>query len=193
MLLPLFPRSQSWDRIPPRHPHGAGAVSDLLIAPAIALDLLFQRARDRDPPLAGLVLALTSGIVFVVVLTVVEWPFANFLMSSRSQIASSARCIQFRCAPESLERLRDESFLERAALWRGLTEAAAIASVEIWLGLRLGRWMQGIPPISNAEYPAIGAANPLGGFAASLNAAPPAMLRHFRNYCEASDVPSGGF
>jgi hypothetical protein len=148
LLLPLFPAQPKLGpvfnpvthMVPERFPI-------LLIVPAIALDLLFQRARDRKSRLSRpWVLALTAGIVFVAVLTAVEWPFANFLMSKWSQNRFfGTMYFDFNARPESFERLRQFEFVSQgAAIWRGLAEAAAIASVEIWLGLRLGRWMQGI-------------------------------------------------
>ena len=49
----------------------------LLIFPALALDLIWQRARGWKP----WQIAIVSGIVFIAVLVAVEWPFAKFLLS----------------------------------------------------------------------------------------------------------------
>ena len=49
----------------------------LIIAPALALDLLWKRTRSWK----SWQVALLSGLVFVAVLVAVEWPFASFLMT----------------------------------------------------------------------------------------------------------------
>ena len=56
--------------IPPQFPI-------LLIVPALALDLFWSRTRTRSV----WVLAVVSAAIYMAVLLVVEWPFANFLMS----------------------------------------------------------------------------------------------------------------
>ena len=53
----------------------------LILAPAFALDLLWQRLRTWKP----WQIAAVSGFVFVAVLVAVEWPFANFLLSKASE------------------------------------------------------------------------------------------------------------
>jgi len=53
----------------------------LIIVPALALDLLWQRTRAWKP----WKVALASGFVFIAVLTIVEWPFASFLLSKASE------------------------------------------------------------------------------------------------------------
>ena len=49
----------------------------LILVPAIALDLIWQRLKSWKP----WQIALISGVVFVAIIFAVEWPFANFLMS----------------------------------------------------------------------------------------------------------------
>jgi hypothetical protein len=78
LILPLFPAQPKLGPVyqPVTHfiPLGFPV---LLLAPALALDLLWQRTKEW--PLWKL--AGVSGLVFLGVLMAVEWPFANFLMS----------------------------------------------------------------------------------------------------------------
>jgi hypothetical protein len=55
----------------------------LLIVPAIAIDLLLRRTENRNAWLRALML----GVTFVVVFALVQWPFADFLMSEGSRNA----------------------------------------------------------------------------------------------------------
>jgi hypothetical protein len=48
----------------------------LLIVPALAIDLLHRRFAGRD-----WLLAVTSGVAFIGLLLVVQWPFASFLLT----------------------------------------------------------------------------------------------------------------
>jgi len=82
LILPLFPAQPKLGPVffpvthlvPARFPI-------LILVPAMALDLFWQRARNWKP----WQIALVSGVLFIAVLTAVEWPFANFLMSHASQ------------------------------------------------------------------------------------------------------------
>jgi hypothetical protein len=77
-ILPLFPAEPKLGPVynnissftPPEFPL-------LLIVPALALDLLWQRAGHWNRWL----LAAASGILFLVAFAAVQWPFAEFLMS----------------------------------------------------------------------------------------------------------------
>ena len=53
----------------------------LILLPAIALDLLWDRTRNWR----SWQVALVSGFVFTAVFVAVEWPFANFLLSRYSE------------------------------------------------------------------------------------------------------------
>ncbi len=78
LVLPLFPAEPKLGPvyqhvtqfIPPEFPM-------LLLVPAFALDLLWQRVRMRNKWL----LAALSAALFVGLLAAVEWPFASFLMT----------------------------------------------------------------------------------------------------------------
>jgi hypothetical protein len=143
LILPLFPAQPKLG--PVFHPltHMVPAKFPILIlVPAFALDLLWQRMRGWKP----WQIALLSGCVFIAVLTVVEWPFASFLMSHASEnrffgtmyASYDARSISF-------DRLR--RFVSPDAgwvLWKGLASAALYAAVSTWIGLGFGRWMRGV-------------------------------------------------
>lgn len=114
----------------------------LIIVPALALDLLWQRARSWK----AWQIALASGLVFVAVLTAVEWPFANFLMSKASANRFFGTIyFDYNARPGSFDRLR--RFYQPdsgSALWLGLLRASLYASISTWIGLTFGRWMRGV-------------------------------------------------
>ncbi len=88
LVLPLIPATPRLGPIyvpvthfiPPRFPL-------LVIVPAIALDLLWQRLykpRKKFASVSALPNALLSGILFTLLFWAVEWPFARFLLSPAS-------------------------------------------------------------------------------------------------------------
>jgi hypothetical protein len=143
LILPLFPAQPKLG--PVFHPitHMVPAKFPmLLVVPALALDALWQRVRGWRL----WQIALLSGVVFVAVLTAVEWPFANFLMSHASEnrffgtmyASYNARAISF-------DRLRRFAAPESGwVLWSGLLRAAFYAAISTWIGLGFGRWMRGV-------------------------------------------------
>ena len=81
LILPLFPATPRLGPIyvpvthfiPSRFPL-------LLIVPAVALDLLWQRRLK----IGKIAMAIVSGFVFMALFVAVQWPFANFLVSEAS-------------------------------------------------------------------------------------------------------------
>ncbi len=81
-IFPLFPATPRLGPVlypvthfvPPRFPQ-------LILIPAIALDLLWQRSERWSLWLRSVV----SGVVFTAFYVAVEWPFANFLLSPASR------------------------------------------------------------------------------------------------------------
>lgn len=77
-ILPLFPAEPKLGPVyfpatyfvPPQFPM-------LLIVPALACDLLWQRMKQSSLWLQS----LAGGVLFIAVFAAVQWPFANFLMS----------------------------------------------------------------------------------------------------------------
>jgi hypothetical protein len=143
LILPLFPAHPKLGPVFFPVTHMVPAKFPILILlPAMALDLLWQRTRSWKPWQT----ALTSGLVFVAVLTAVEWPFANFLLSKWSQNRFFGSIyFGYNSRPLSGDRLR--IFLHPDSglvLWLGLLKAALYASISTWLGLAFGRWMRGV-------------------------------------------------
>ncbi len=115
----------------------------LLIVPAIAFDLLLRYAQPRWKTWQ---VALAAGSVFTLVLFAVEWPFASFLMSKASENRFfGTMYFDYNSRPDGWDRMRE--FFNPAGglhLTFGLLIAAVCACFSTWLGLLLGRWMQGV-------------------------------------------------
>ena len=114
----------------------------LIIAPALALDLFWQKTRTWKP----WKVALVSGFLFIAVLTIVEWPFANFLLSKASENRFfGTMYFDYNARPDGIDRLR--RFFEPdsgATLYWGLLRAAIYGSIGTWIGLSFGRWMRSV-------------------------------------------------
>jgi hypothetical protein len=112
----------------------------LIIAPALALDLLWQRTRSWK----AWQIALASGFLFTAVLIVVEWPFASFLLSRASENRFFGTIyFDYNSRPDGVDRLRQFFAPDSgAALSFGLLRAAIYGSIGTWLGLRFGNWMR---------------------------------------------------
>lgn len=114
----------------------------LILVPALVLDLMWQRMKAWKP----WQIALVSGFVFIAVLTVVEWPFANFLMSKASANRFFGTIyFDYSARPMGFDRLR--RFFEPesgAVLWFGLLRGSVYAAISTWIGLSFGRWMRGV-------------------------------------------------
>ena len=141
LILPLFPAQPKLG--PVFHPitHMVPAKFPILLFfPAFALDLLWQRVRAWK----SWQIALLSGVVFVAVLTAVEWPFANFLMSHVSENRFfGTMYASYNARFTSYDRMR--RFVSPdpgSALWIGLASATLYASISTWIGLAFGRWMR---------------------------------------------------
>jgi hypothetical protein len=114
----------------------------LLVVPAFALDLLWQRAKDWKT----WKIAAASGALFVALIAAVEWPFAEFLMSPLSANRFfGTMYFDYNSRPDRWDRMR--VFFEPqhgVHLAEGLLLAAACAMVSTWAGLAFGRWMRGV-------------------------------------------------
>jgi hypothetical protein len=143
LILPLFPAQPKLGPVyfpvthfvPPQFPV-------LLLVPAVALDLFWQRTRNWRL----WQIALVSGILFVALIFAVEWPFANFLMSHAADNRFfGSMYFDYNSRPQGYARLR--RFFQPDSgltLSLGLLRAALFASISTWLGLFLGRWMRGV-------------------------------------------------
>lgn len=114
----------------------------LIIVPALALDLLWQKTRAWKP----WKVALVSGFLFIAVLTAVEWPFANFLLSKASENRFFGTIyFDYNSRADGIDRMR--RFFELASgatLYWGLLRAAIYGSISTWIGLSFGRWMRSV-------------------------------------------------
>ncbi|GAA3750341.1 hypothetical protein [Terriglobus aquaticus] len=114
----------------------------LLIVPAIALDLLWRRAKSWKT----WQIAVVSGVVFTAVLVAVEWPFAKFLLSKASENRFfGTTYFDYNSRPDGVDRMRQ--FFHPAyglPLYLGLLQAAVCAVLSTWVGLVFGRWMRGV-------------------------------------------------
>jgi hypothetical protein len=121
--------------VPPKFPV-------LLIVPAVALDLLWQRTGGWK----RWQVALVSGVVFVAVLTLVEWPFASFLMTKASANRFfGTGYFDYNSRADRWDRMRE--FFEPDSGWRlgfGLLRASLYGAISTWVGLAFGRWMRGV-------------------------------------------------
>ncbi len=116
--------------IPPRFPL-------LIVVPAIALDLVWQR-RPR-------VNAVLSGIVFTALLAAAEWPFATFLLSPLSADRFfGTRYLGFDdlTAPPDASLWQFQLPQHGAHLLAGLATAAVCAAIGIYAGSALGDRMR---------------------------------------------------
>ena len=143
LLFPLFPAQPKLGPVfypvthlvPPKFPI-------LLVVPAIALDLLWHRARAWK----FWQIALASGFIFVALIFAVEWPFANFLLSHASENRFfGTMYFDYNSRPDGFDRLRHFFRPDSGTtLWLGLLRASLYASISTWLGLLFGRWMRGV-------------------------------------------------
>jgi hypothetical protein len=143
LILPLFPAQPKLGPVfnPVTH-LVPGKFPILIIVPALALDLLWQRTKHWNP----WKVAIVSGVLFIAVLFAVEWPFANFLMSK----ASANRffgTIYFDYNSRPLGFDRGRRFFQPESGWplyKGLMWASVYAMISTWIGLAFGRWMRGV-------------------------------------------------
>ena len=141
LILPLFPASPKLGPvfqpvtqfIPPKFPI-------LLIAPAIALDLLWRRFGEANK----ILLSIVSGPLFVLTLVAAEWPFASFLMTDAAKNRFfGAGYLDYGTPLWSLDATRHFFDPQHGlALWTGLAWAMLYAAISVWLGLLLGDWMR---------------------------------------------------
>jgi hypothetical protein len=116
----------------------------LLVVPAVLFDLLRRRHDDR-----GVLLAIALGAAFVLSLLVVQWPFAEFLLSPAARNAFfvadrwdySSELGSWRYEYWDLDRDAKGAW-SAWHFWIGIGVAVAIAAVKSWVGLAWGRWMR---------------------------------------------------
>ena len=143
LILPLFPAQPKLGPVFYPVTHFVPAKFPILIvAPALALDLFWQRVKGWKL----WQIAVVSGVIFTAVLVAVEWPFANFLMSHASQNRFFGTIyFDYNSRPFGFDRLRTFAYPQHGlVLVRGLVIAAVCAMGSTWVGLAFGRWMRGV-------------------------------------------------
>ena len=141
LILPLFPATPKLGPVyyPVTHMVPAN-FPVLLIVPAIALDLLWQRTRSWKAWQIGIV----SGIVFTALLVAVEWPFASFLLSKAADNRFfGTGYFGYYARADNFSRLR--LFFHPATgivLAKALAWASIFGMIGTWAGLRFGGWMK---------------------------------------------------
>jgi hypothetical protein len=143
LILPLFPAQPKLGPVYFPVTHFVPAKFPIMIiVPALALDMLWQRVRTWEP----WKIALISGFVFTAVMVAVEWPFAKFLMSSAAANRFFGTIyFDYNSQPLGFDRLRQFLHPDQGlVLWFGLLRAVVYASISTWIGLAFGRWMRGV-------------------------------------------------
>ena len=148
-IFPLFPAEPKLGPVYQRITHMVPlSFPILLIVPAMALDLLWPRMNALWPkPSFSVkwVQALIAGIVFVVVMMAVEWPFADFLMSpaSRNWVFGTMDH-PYMASPEwsSVRNLYWQYEATAARFWTNLAWAVVAATLCTRLGIMFGNWMR---------------------------------------------------
>src|SRR5271154_6084025 len=143
LIFPLFPAQPKLGPVFNPVTHLVPAKFPILIfVPALALDLLWQKTSAWKP----WKVALVSGFLFIAVLTIVEWPFANFLLSKASENRFFGTIyFDYNSRPDGPDRLRHFFNPDNGlTLYFGLLRAAIYGSISTWIGLSFGRWMRGV-------------------------------------------------
>jgi hypothetical protein len=114
----------------------------LIVIPALALDLLWQRAANWR----RWQLALVSGVLFIAVLAAVEWPFADFLLSKWSENRFFGTIyFGYNSKPGNYDLLRRFFHADHGlTLAFGLLRASVYAAISTWIGISCGRWMRAV-------------------------------------------------
>jgi hypothetical protein len=139
-ILPLFPAEPKLGPvyqpvthfIPPQFPI-------LLVIPALALDLLWQ----RTPNWGVWKRSIVSGFVYVGLLLAVEWPFASFLMSPAARNRFFGTIYLYYALPPGSFLARSQFYITSSPLEfaGGMLLAVALAALTLRLGFSRGNWM----------------------------------------------------
>ncbi len=143
-ILPLFPAEQKlgpvFQRVPYMVPLGFPV---MLIAPALALDVVWPRLQRLNVWVQGTV----AGLVFLASFVLVQWPFATFLMSPLARNWVFGSHYQMYMVNPTSPFAGYEFFAvegSRAEFWRGMAIAAVTAIVTSRAGLAVGWWIRRI-------------------------------------------------
>jgi len=140
-ILPLFPAEPKLGPVYHQVTHFIPWEFPLLVMiPALVTDLILQRTAAWRP----LARAPVTGLAFLAGFVVVQWPFANFLMSplARNRLFGTTY-FDFNTQPTSI--YLHYEFIPTGPLpqfVRGMLIAALISCVMTYVGLHVGRVMQ---------------------------------------------------
>ncbi len=141
--LPLFPAEP---KLGPVFQHVTHFIPNgfplLLIAPAVAMDLVLRRVAQADR--SRWLIAFVVGPLFLLSFLAVQWPFADFLNSPASRNAIfGSHYFAYSTPPTSSSATYRYVPVETsaAAFWRVLAMAFVIASLSARGGLGLGQWL----------------------------------------------------
>ena len=141
-LFPLFPGEP---KLGPVYQHVTHMIPlqfpILILVPAVVLDLLHPRLQTLDKWEQ----ARIQGIIFVVTLAAVQWPFANFLMApaSRNWIFGTDYFFFF-LPPTTRQAQHLFAYWETTPLhfWRNIVFAFVAAILTARIGIVFGEWMR---------------------------------------------------
>ncbi len=113
----------------------------LLLLPAVGIDLLMPRLRERGAWLQAVVL----GVLFVAVHGATQWPFANFLVSdaSRNWFFNTDN-IPYMMPPDWLRSLRQFEREPLSHTVRAFGVAVVLAVLSARAGLGWGSWLRSV-------------------------------------------------
>ena len=113
----------------------------LLLAPAICLDLLMPRIRQRS----AWVQAVALGVVFLAVHAATQWPFADFLVSdaSRNWFFNTDN-IPYQIPPDWLRPMRQFADEPTMQTVRAFGVAAVLSVLSARTGLAWGNWLRSV-------------------------------------------------
>ena len=113
----------------------------LLLVPAFFMDIVLHRTEAKSTWLRAVLL----GVTFVVAFAVVQWPFANFLLSDASRNAFFRTDNFAYMMPNDWLLVRGEfSTEQRSDTLRGIAAALVIAVFSARLGLARGNWLRSV-------------------------------------------------
>jgi hypothetical protein len=141
--LPLFPAEP---KLGPVYTHVVQFIPPefplLVLVPAFALDLLWQRTADWG----AWKQALVSGTLFLAVFAAVQWPFGDFLMSpaARNWVFGTGYFGYYTRPTSVYARYQFFPMETGADFWKEAAIALALAICTTRFGLAWGDWMRRI-------------------------------------------------
>ncbi len=140
-ILPLFPAEP---KLGPVYQHVTHFIPQefpmLLVIPAFLLDLFWRKTKDWNVWSA----AAASAVIYIGSLLLVQWPFADFLMSPASRNAFFGTTYFFYGIPPTAYVVRNEFYPSSGALQfaLGILIALVAATITIRWGIFRGAWFK---------------------------------------------------